>query len=80
VREPYSAVGYLAQRVPLASLLRLVHPEEEELAPSSTAKKFSRRRARRDSGEVEVGGGAGASGGVKQELAWTAWDICDGEK
>ena len=82
MREPYTAIGYLAQRVPLASLLQLTHPEEEEAAPGTPAKKSSSKRRGRRRGSREEGveeGGAGASGGVKQELVWTAWDVCDGE-
>ncbi|ELT91484.1 hypothetical protein CAPTEDRAFT_2916 [Capitella teleta] len=30
VREPYTAVGYLAERIPLPKLLRIKHPEEAE--------------------------------------------------
>jgi ribosome biogenesis GTPase A len=30
VREPYSAVGYLAQRIPLPQLLNIQHPEDPD--------------------------------------------------
>lgn len=30
VQEPYSAVGYLAARVPLVKLLQLVHPIDRD--------------------------------------------------
>ena len=30
VREPYTCIGYLAERVPIVELLQLSHPEEEK--------------------------------------------------
>ena len=33
VREPYTAVGYLAERVPLVSLLSLRHPDADTTRP-----------------------------------------------
>ena len=75
VREPYTAVGYLAQRTALVEQLQLAPPQ----APPPIFKKTAGRKV----GDWELEGGAECSGHVKQEeeeeeVEWTAWDICDG--
>uniref|UniRef100_UPI00358F01C5 guanine nucleotide-binding protein-like 1 n=1 Tax=Myxine glutinosa TaxID=7769 RepID=UPI00358F01C5 len=37
LQEPYTVVGYLAERVPIQTLLHLKHPEDEAADPSWTA-------------------------------------------
>lgn len=82
VREPYSVVGYLAQRTPIIQQLQLVHPEDD----TPVCKKTSRKKVR-DWELLEPGGGAeslGASHVIKEaghvtEREWTPWDICDGK-
>ena len=41
VREPYTAVGYLAERIPVPRLLRLKHPEDEGQVQSSKDRVWS---------------------------------------
>ena len=36
VKEPYTSIGYLAERVPLVELLQLHHPEEEKIQEGDT--------------------------------------------
>ncbi|XP_019849904.1 PREDICTED: guanine nucleotide-binding protein-like 1 isoform X1 [Amphimedon queenslandica] len=36
VKEPYTSIGYLAERVPLVELLQLSHPEEEKMEEGDT--------------------------------------------
>ncbi len=69
MREPYTAVGYLASRVPLVSMLHLVHPEDDGATKKvpGASKSVSAESC-------------GASFASKEELVWTAWDICDGEE
>ena len=74
VREPYTAVGYLAQRTDLVQQLQLVHPE----APSPVFKKTAGKKV----GDWEIEGVAACDIHVtgEEEQEWTAWDICDGMK
>ena len=76
VREPYTAVGYLARRVPLVSMLQLVHPDDTCPVPKKTS---GRRVGDFELDGVSVGGACGASRVTKNEPVWTAWDICDGK-
>lgn len=74
VREPYTAVGYLAQRTALVEGLQLVPPQ----GPAPVFKKTPGRRV----GDWEMEKGAECSSHVREEVEeeveWTAWDICDG--
>ena len=77
VREPYTAVGYLAQRTDLVQQLQLVHPE----APSPVFKKTAGKKV----GDWEIEGVAACDIHVtdihvtsEEEQEWTALDICDG--
>ena len=44
VREPYTAVGYLAERVPLVQLLRLEHPNSLDALVSKNAARSRTRQ------------------------------------
>ncbi len=66
MREPYTVVGYLAQRTPIVKLLNLVHPNDvHPVTKASKGKKY---------GKVPTSGHV-----TNPERKWTAWDICDGE-
>lgn len=41
VREPYTAVGFLAQRIPLQRILRISHPDLEDQVDKSKDMKWS---------------------------------------
>ncbi|XP_006818416.1 guanine nucleotide-binding protein-like 1 [Saccoglossus kowalevskii] len=41
VQEPYSAVGYLAQRIPLSCILKLKHPNEDTTERGACAPQWS---------------------------------------
>lgn len=74
VREPYSAVGYLAERVSLTEWLQLVHPE----APHPVYKRSPGTKIG-DCELYETSGGSGSASHVTRGgEEWTAWDICDG--
>lgn len=92
VREPYTAVGYLAERMPLVKLLQLEHPDSLDALVS---KNKARSRARQSppssdgsrdkvtisneaSDRDELWDPSQAAGGDPEEV-WTAWNICDGE-
>lgn len=78
VREPYSVVGYLAERTPLVQQLQLVHPEDE--TPVHLSKKTSVKKVG-DWELPESGGGANhviSEASHVTERKWTPWDICDG--
>ena len=88
VREPYSAVGYLAERVPLVCLLRLDHPE-------GMAKEYKRTAGRR-LGDCDLkvddldprlarmnlkdANHEAMLRKIEEEREWTPWNICDGER
>ena len=87
VREPYSAVGYLAERIPLVRLLRLDHPE-------GVAKEYKRTAGRR-LGDCDLkvddldprlarmnlkdANHEAMLRKIEEEREWTPWNICDGE-
>ena len=73
VREPYTAVGYLAQRVPIIQLLRLTHPNSD--TQRKKTKLVDGGEGSRGASEVDTY--TSASVGEREEV-WTAWDICDG--
>ena len=88
VREPYSAVGYLAERVPLVRLLQLDHPE-------GVAKEYKRTAGRR-LGDCDLkvddldprlarmnlkdANHEAMLRKIEEERDWTPWNICDGER
>ena len=41
VQEPYTAVGYLAQRIPLIQILKVKHPEEDPSPEGAANVKWS---------------------------------------
>ena len=72
VREPYTAVGYLAQRVPLVRLLRLEHPDADPQQRRGS-KAAGKRRVASDSGVLHTAalqhrGKGGGSGDEKGNL------------
>lgn len=62
VREPFTIVGYLAQRVPLVEILKLKHPAEEY---------ESKEQLEEEEEEAQITA-------PSTTHVWTAWDICDG--
>ncbi len=78
VREPYTAVGYVAARLPLVELLSLQHP-------NTVATVFKKTRGRR-TGDFELDEPtldsyvtSDASDVAAKPQEWTAWDMCDGK-
>ena len=80
VREPYTSVTYVAQRLPLVELLALKHP----LTVATVAKKTKGKRT----GDFELESSPISSAShvtseaslvIKEDFKWTAWDLCDGE-
>ena len=80
VREPYTAVGFVAQRLPLVELLALKHP----LTIANVAKKTKGKKT----GDFELESSPVTSAGhvasershvTREDYKWTAWDMCDGE-
>eukprot|EP00731_Ephydatia_muelleri_P024906 Em0016g1177a len=61
VREPFTIVGYLAQRVPLVEILKLKHPAEEY---------ESKEQLEEEEEEAQITA-------PSTTHVWTAWDICD---
>ena len=41
VQEPYTAVGFLAQRIPLIQILKIKHPEEVTTPEGAANTKWS---------------------------------------
>ena len=90
VREPYTAVGYLAERMPLVKLLQLEHPDSlDTLVSKNTARSRTRQpppssrdefrtRSNETSLERDCDELSQATGGSAEEV-WTAWNICDGK-
>lgn len=81
VREPYTAVGYLAARVPLVKILRLVHPDAPKQGQTSTGMYVIDIASNIYwlEGFDHTGQEAATEGGDSEhEELWTAWDICDG--
>ena len=94
VREPYTAVGYLTERMPLVKLLQLEHPDSlDTLVSKNTARSRTRQpppskdgsrdefRSRTRSNETSLERDhdpSQAAGGAAEEV-WTAWNVCDGE-
>ena len=87
VREPYSVVGYLAQRVPLVRLLRLEHPEGIVIQYKRTAGRrlgdcdlkcddLDPKLARLN---LKDGHHEAMLRKIEEERDWTPWNICDGE-
>ena len=81
MREPYTAVGFAAQRLPLVELLALKHP----LTIATVAKKTKGKRT----GDFELESSPVTSTShvtsenshvAKEDYKWTAWDVCDGEQ
>lgn len=82
VREPYTVVGYLAQRTPLIQQLQLVHPEDDAYGHKKTpGRKVGDWELPEHGGGVESLSVRSPSdviqGGAERE--WTPWDVCDGE-
>lgn len=91
VQEPYSAVGYLAARVPLVDLLHLDHPDPDQL--DDTKKRLGKSDqtsigvAEKDNGAASANGSWKMKEGesdtgrsyAKDGQLWTPWDVCDGE-
>ncbi len=79
VREPYTAVGYVAARLPLVERLDLKHP-------NTIATVFKKTKGRR-TGDFELDEPCHVTSGASQVISyvtaepqeWTAWDICDGK-
>ena len=71
VQEPYSPVAYLAQRVPLIEMLKLVHPDPDQCGIEEG------KGLHGDMAMLEVEVSARALAHDHQK--WTAWDVCDGE-
>ena len=86
VREPYSVVGYLANRLPLVHRLKLDHPE-------GVAKEYKRTPGRR-LGDCELKHDLDPKLArlnlkdrdheamlrkIEEEREWTPWNICDGQ-
>ena len=93
VREPYTAVGYLAERMPLVKLLQLDHPDSlDTLISKNIARSRTRQlppssrdelRSRTGSNDMSLERDRDelwdqAAGGGAEEV-WTAWNVCDGE-
>ena len=92
VREPYTAVGYLAERMPLVKLLQLEHPDSldalvsknkarsraRQSPPSSDGSRDELTRSNEASDRDELWDPSQVAGGGAEEM-WTAWNICDGE-
>ena len=65
VREPYTAVGFLAERVPLIELLHLQHPDRD--IPAMAGKLRGVNHSRQGRRKRRGGGGGGDS--VDNDLA-----------
>lgn len=74
MREPYTAVGYVAARLPLVELLGLQHP-------NTVATVFKKTKGKR-TGDFELDEPchvtSEASHVTAEPQEWTAWDLCDG--
>ena len=85
MKEPYSVVGYLAQRLPLVRLLSLEHPE-------GVVKEYKRTAGRR-LGDCDLKHDLDPKLArlnlkdrdhkamwrkIEEEREWTPWNICDG--
>ena len=73
VREPFTIVGYLAQRVPLVEILKLKHPVEEHRLEDKATSATHRLEDEATSATHRLEDEA-----TPATHLWTAWDICDG--
>jgi ribosome biogenesis GTPase A len=71
VQEPYSSVGYLAERVPLIELLGLTHPNDDETHITHIMTKAVSLQD--DPNTTES-----SRATLESRPSWTPWDICDG--
>lgn len=83
LREPYSSIAYLAERVPLDKIYKLerVNEDDEDGAAQRGDKVRLRRRGKE--GEAEEGEEdevVSEVGGLmleKQQENWSAWELCE---
>ena len=93
VREPYSCVRFIAERLPLASLLRLKRPldggdrgrggrreDEGNEGRRSQVEDGGEKKEKEEDKKVEksVEGAQSTQGSHAVSEAWTAYSICDG--
>ena len=81
VQEPYSPVAYLAQRVPLIDMLKLVHPDPDQYGieksrglQGAMASLVIEDEIREKEQDEES-----ARALSHDQQKWTAWDVCDGK-
>ena len=82
VQEPYTAVGYLAQRVPILQLLSLSHPDPtvHKAEPRSwSAGGLEENIIVKNEMDVLDKTSSGGDSLTCDGEEWTAWDICDGK-
>ena len=73
LREPYTAIAYLAERVPLEKIYALKRLREDE---GSEGRGAGRRKE--GEGEEEEVREVGASLSVPEdEVEWSAWELCE---
>ena len=83
LREPYSSIAYLAERVPLDRIYKLDRVvEDEQRGNAQSADRLRlRRRGRKGegdgSGEDEVAAEVGGLMLEKQQEDWSAWELCE---
>ena len=83
LREPYSSIAYLAERVPLDKIYKLDRvPDDEHDSGSQRADKGKLRRKGRegeaaDEDEDEAVREVGGLMLEKQQENWSAWELCE---